>query len=734
MIQETVFYEIATIMALATLLGLVGQKLRQPLIIMFLAAGILAGPSLLGIIKSYDQIELFAQIGIALLLFIVGLKLDLHLIRTTGPVALATGLGQIAFTSAIGLLIALGLGMTLISAAYVAVALTFSSTIIIVKLLSDKKEIDSLHGQIAIGILIVQDIAAILALVLLTSLGSTLSADDSVIVIFLFITAKGLGLLAVVGLLMKFVLPALTKRLAYSQEMLIMFAISWAVLLGAISELLGFGKEVGAFLAGVSLASTGYRDVIGGRLTSLRDFLLLFFFIDLGARLDWSTFGAQLEASMLFSVFVLIGKPLIVLVIMGIMGYRRRTASLAGLTVAQISEFSLIVVALGGSLGHITAEVRGLITLVGVVTIFASTYMILFSGPLYNLLSGVLKIFERRHPFREEQACCVQGESSVDVILVGLGSYGSGLAEHILRRNRTLIGVDFDPAALERWRAHGISVFYGDIADPELHEHLPFDRARWVVSTIRSLELNLGLIELLRTRGYRDKVAVTAASQEEADRLEKAGAQVVFRPFRDAAEQAADALNHAIDILPENIDWPIAFREVRVQSGSIFAGKRIQKIALRSATGVSILAVSRAGIVHYDPQPRFRIYPGDRLVLMGPPEELRQVENLLNQIEAAEDEESMERFVLAEVTVARASLQEGRTLVDLQFRQKYGVTVIGIHRGEHKIISPSPTEALAPGDRLVVIGSAVAVKALNQDEWLPLNGDIAPGSPQGKSD
>ena len=234
---------------------------------------------------------------------------------------------------------------------------------------------------------------------------------------------------------------------------------------------------------------------------------------------------------------------------------------------AQISEFSLIVAALGLALGHITPEVRGLITLVGVVTIFFSTYMILYSGPLYNLLSRWLKIFERSHPFREEEVCCLQEGPSVDVILVGLGNYGSGLAEHILRRNKTIIGVDFDPAALEKWRSRGISVLYGDIADPEIHEQLPLHKTRWVVSTVRSLELNLGLIELLKNRGYNDKVALTATSQEEAAQLEKTGAQVVFRPFNDAAEQAADALTHAMDVLPENVDWPIAFREVRIQFG-----------------------------------------------------------------------------------------------------------------------------------------------------------------------
>ncbi len=341
MLNENIFVEVAAILGLATLVGIVGQKLRQPLIIMFLATGILAGPACLGIIQSYHQIELLAHIGIALLLFIVGLKLDLHLIRTTGPVALATGLGQIIFTSIIGFVIAIALNMPFLTAAYVSVALTFSSTIIIVKLLSDKKEIDSLHGQIAIGFLIVQDIAAILALVGLTTFGSSVPEGGSAYVSALIIAAKGFGFLGLVGLLMKYVVPPLTRRLAHSSELLTLFAIAWAVSLGAIGELLGFTKEVGAFLAGISLASTEYRDSIGTRLTTLRDFLLLFFFIDLGARLDWSTVGSQMGASVIFSLFVLIGNPLIVLIIMGFMGYRRRTGFLAGLTVAQISEFSL---------------------------------------------------------------------------------------------------------------------------------------------------------------------------------------------------------------------------------------------------------------------------------------------------------------------------------------------------------------------------------------------------------
>jgi len=730
--QGNTFYETATILSLAALLGAIGQRLRQPLIIMFLATGILAGPAAFGFIQSYDQIELLAHIGVSLLLFIVGLRLDLSLIRTTGPVALATGLGQIIFTASIGFVIALVMGMTVVSAAYVAVALTFSSTIIIVKLLSDKKEIDALHGRIAVGFLIVQDIAAILALVALTTFGATLAKEQSALTISLVMAGKGLGLLLAVGLLMRYVLPRLTARVAHSQEMLILFAVAWAVLLAAASDWLGFSKEVGAFLAGVSLAPSQYRDSISSKLTSIRDFLLLFFFIDLGARLEWSTVGSEIPKAAWLSLFVLIGNPLIVILIMGYMGYRCRTSFLAGLTVAQISEFSLIVGALGVALGHIPPQTMGLITLVGVVTIFASTYMILYSQSLYQLLAGGLKVFERKNPYRETSSNTAVETTVADVILVGLGNYGSGLAERLLERKRKILGVDFDPQALEKWRARGVSVLYGDVADPDLLDQLPMSRVRWVVSTIRSKDVNLALLHLLRHRansGRDVKVALTAASQEEAVLYRKAGAHVVLRPFMDAAEQGADALMDATDILPQNVDWPVAFQEIRVRSGSLFAGESLRHIPLRSEAGVSVLAVSRAGRVHYDPEPDFQVYPGDHMVLMGPADALKKAETLIHQAQDRQAEDGPKRFVMAEIEVFPDSKWSGKTLADLQFRQRCGVTVVGIRRGEERISSPGANESLSPGDHLIVIGTAEKIEALEKGRGSPSR-NIAMGPPR----
>lgn len=713
--HEQAFFEIATILGLAAILGALGMVLRQPLIVAFLATGVLAGPSGLALIKSHGQIELLAQIGISLLLFVVGLRLDLRLIRTTGPVALATGLGQVIFTTLFGFIIAYSMGFSTIGSLYVAVALTFSSTIIIVKLLSDKKEIDALHGKIAVGFLIVQDIVAILAMIMLTALGKEgEGADNDTLVAIVLIVVKGVGFLAGIGFLMRYVLPGLTRRLAWNQELLVLFAIAWAVFLGAAGDYLGFSKEVGAFLGGVSLASTEYREAIGARLVGVRDFLLLFFFIDLGARLELNLVGPQLLNATYLSLFVLICKPLILMTIMGYMGYKRRTGFMAGLTAAQISEFSLILAALGLSLGHINMEAMSLITLVGIITICLSSYMIIYTGTFYRWIGSFLKIFERKHPYREQLAseACVTPE--VDVILIGLGNYGSGLAQHLLERKKRIAGVDFNPQTLESWRTLGMPVIFGDVGDPEFLDNLPLDCASWVVSTVRERDLNLTLIHLLKERRYEGKIAVAAKDEEEARAYSTKGAHVVLRPFSDASEEAADSLTEAMHLLPEDIDWPLAFAEIGLRKTSAFAGQLIRDLSLRAQTGILIIAVSRAGRVYLEPDPEFQLFPGDRLVLMGEPMALKHAEQILHQVDEGEAGPDLERFEVAEIDVGTDSPNRGKSLAELHFRRTYRATVIGIIRKEERIPMPRPDETLQPGDKLIIIGAKESVEKIKK--------------------
>jgi len=543
-ITDYIFYEIAALLVLAAGVGFVGLMLRQPLIVSFIAVGILAGPSALNIARSDEYIDLLAELGIAVLLFLVGLKLDLNLVRTLGPVALMTGLGQVAFTTIFGFLIGLALGLDPVTAIYVAIALTFSSTIIIVKLLSDKREIDSLHGRIALGFLIVQDIVVVLAMIMLSAIGVG-AQSDSALADIASVFGYGALMLVAIGLFIRYLANPLMERLSRSPELMISFAIGWAALLAALGHYFGFGKELGGLLAGVSLASTPFREAIAARLAALRDFLLLFFFIALGASLDLGVLGDNTGAALVFSVFVLVGNPLIVLAIMGAMGYRRRTGFLAGLTVAQISEFSLIFMAMGVSIGHVAGDAMGLVTLVGLITIAASTYMITWSHQLYGMVEPLLAPFERTGAGGEEDGWRPRA-GNPDAIVFGLGRYGLAIAEELGEAGLTVLGVDFDPDAVRQARARGIPVMFGDATDPEFVAHLPLDGVRWAVSAVPEHDTGIthddprrSLMRALADAGYAGRIAVAVHSEAGRQRLEKAGADLVLMPYRDAAARAA---------------------------------------------------------------------------------------------------------------------------------------------------------------------------------------------------
>ncbi len=550
----SVFHEISALLAIATVAGALALLLRQPLIVAFIAVGILAGPAGLEWVAAADQVDLLARLGIALLLFVVGLRLDLHVIRSVGPVALATGLGQVLFTAAVGYAIALALGFGVVPALYIAVALTFSSTIIIVKLLSDKRELDTLHGRIAVGFLIVQDIVVVLVMIGLTALGSTEAAASPLLEVLL-VLVKGAAMLAAIALLMRHVLPGLLRRLARSAELMLLFAIAWAVVWGTLGDLLGFSKEVGAFLAGVSIASTPYRELVAARMVGLRDFLLLFFFIDLGARLDLGALGGNLGAAAIFSLFVLVGNPLIVVAIMGWMGYRRRTGFLAGLTVAQISEFSLVLAALGLSLGHLEEGAVGLITLVGLVTISASTYMILYSHRLYAWFAPWLTPFERAVPYAETGAHADAG-AAPEVILFGLGRYGAEIARTLHARGVSLLAIDADPDRIRIHSRDGYTIRFGDAEDPEFVASLPLGSADCVLSTLRDRHVNRALLYTVLQAAGRPRVALAADTEAEAHALRELGAHIVVVPYVDAARDAADRILAAPEHDPGAVPVP----------------------------------------------------------------------------------------------------------------------------------------------------------------------------------
>ena len=542
-IFHDIFGLLVLLLFIAVLGGFLALRFRQPLIIGFIAIGILAGPSGLNWLERTDiQVNLFSEMGLAFLLFIVGLKLDLQLIRSMGKVALLIGFSQVALTALGGFLLSMALGVSLMASIFIAVALTFSSTIIVVKLLSDKHETDSLHGRLALGILIVQDLVAVFTMLVLSAAAG--ENGQHPLMQILLICIKGAVFIAGVWLAGFVVLPRVLPLLARSTELLVLFAIAWALLLAFIGYLLGFGQEIGAFLAGIALASTDYREIIGSKLVTLRDFMLLFFFVELGGQLNLQGLGAQVLIAVLLAIFVLVGKSFFTMVLVAMMGYRKRTGFLVGLSLAQISEFSLIVIAMGAASGLIDNNVVGMVTLVGLITIGLSSYLIQFSQAIYQRLAPRVRFLDRFHSRLEESAqqALLALEGRTEYILFGLGGYGSGIAEELTRRGSNVLGVDFDPQAVFGWQRGGGHAVFGDAEDHDFAEALPLHDARWVISSIRDQQVNAALIKAVRHAGYTGNIAITARERADGQELADQYSGLLFVPSEDAAVQAVDIL------------------------------------------------------------------------------------------------------------------------------------------------------------------------------------------------
>jgi len=526
-----VFLELTLVLALATGFGMLARWLKQPTILGYIATGLIVGP--LGFLKlnSPESLDAMAELGITFLLFLVGMEMRFKDLKHVGKAALFTGIGQIVFTSAIGYALTRLLGYGGLTALYIAVALTFSSTIIVVKLLSEKRELESLHGRIVIGFLLVQDFVALLFLILLTSLSGmgevTLATFPYGVVAFAFL--KGAALLAFSLAVGRWVMPPLLRSVGRSQEVLFLVSMAWGMGMAAIAGLprVGLTIEIGAFLAGIALASSVERHQISSRIKSLRDFFIVVFFIVLGSKMVLSSAAAVTTPAVVLSLFVLIFNPIIMLVIMGAMGFRARTSFMASMTVAQISEFSLILMAVGARLGHVTPDAVSLVTVVGIVTIAVSSYLIIYSETLYGWLKGPLKAFEFRAP---KEPALLSAPRRDHVVLVGCHRMGHNILASLEEMHKEFTVVDFNPEVVDRLGKRGIHAVFGDISDPEIADRSGLERARLVISTVPGFEDSRAILEFTRKRNPNARIILTAENEYESLDLYEAGADYVLLP------------------------------------------------------------------------------------------------------------------------------------------------------------------------------------------------------------
>ena len=518
----TIFIELSVILGVATAIAGIMRLLRQPLIVGHILTGIILGPYVFDYIQSDSTIELFSKIGITVLLFIVGLSLNPRAIKEVGKVSLITGIGQVVFTSVIGFLLLQFLGYSIVSSLYIAIALTFSSTIIILKLLSDKGDTTKLYGKIAIGFLLVQDIIATVILMFISSISSGGGALNVIAVVMV----KSILLISVMYFLAKYAIPRLSLFSAKSQEYLFLFSLSWGLCFASLFSLTGFSMEVGALLAGIFLSMTPYALEISARLRPLRDFFIVLFFIGLGSTMVFEGTTTSMVHTIILSIFVLVGNPYIVYVLMNRLNYAKRTSFFAGLTVAQISEFSMILVALGYSLGHVEKEVLSLVTMVGVITISVSTYMILYSNRLYKQVEVVLSIFSLRKRSREGES---HGEQ-FDIMLFGYNRVGQDFVKVFQKLGSSYIVIDFNPESIKKLEQNMLSYRYGDAQDLEFLAELPLEKTRMIVSTIPDFDTNMLLVRSVRTVNKHAIIIPISDFIEHANALYEAGATYVAMP------------------------------------------------------------------------------------------------------------------------------------------------------------------------------------------------------------
>src|SRR5688572_4337137 len=534
-----VLRDLGLILVAAALCVLLARRLRAPTIVAYIVAGLVLGPAT-GLLSAAEPIELIAEIGIVLLLFLVGLELSLDKIRDVGRTALIAGVGQIGLTTAGGFGIALLLGFDVVPALFIGLALTFSSTVVVVKLLGQKDELDTLYGRIAVGIFLVQDVVVIIALTFLAGFGGRGALTVSEVARGLLTAFAGMAVLLAAALLSaRFVLPRLFGWAAASAETLFIWSLCWCFLFVLGAEAFHLSAEIGAFLAGISLAQLPFNDDLRRRVNPLMNFFVAVFFVSLGIRMRLGDATEYWPAAIVLSVFVLLGTPIIIMWILARLGYGERTSFLSSVTLAQVSEFSFILATVGASIGVIDDGILALIAVVGLVTIALSAYMILYNHQLYDAVrrTGLLRLLRAR---AEPPVRHAGDELSGHVIVVGLNSLGRRIVEQLIERGEQVLALDVSPGNLQglRCRTH-----LGNAEYVSVLEESGIRRAKLLVSALQIEDTNHLLAYWGRAFGV--PTSIHAFDQSVVEDLQQAGAEHLIMSKSAGLRRVAAAFREA---------------------------------------------------------------------------------------------------------------------------------------------------------------------------------------------
>ena len=556
--QPDLLSSIGLCVSIAALLALVANRLRQPLLLAYLLAGVLIGPQIgLGLISGEESIRTVSEIGLILLLFIIGLEMDLKKLLAAGKPVLVAGLLQFPLCVALGLAFFFPFGFRAgggdFGLLYLAVCLAMSSTMIVVKLLYDKFELDTLPGRITLGVLVFQDVWAILFLAIQPNL---LQPE---VVTLLGSLLKGVLLVAVSLLVSKTVLPRVFQSVAKVPELVLIGSLAWCFIVSAAANAAGLSREMGALIAGVSISTFPYNMDVVAKVVSIRDFFVTLFFVALGMQIPMPT-AEVIELALLASAFLLLSRFVVVFPLLRQLRLGHRASLLPSINLAQMSEFSMVIAAIGLVDHHIDQKTVSVLIFVFALTSVASTYLIGYSHQLQKLLAGWLGWMGLEDlDARAADAPAVPTHAGKDVVLLGFFVEASALVHEyeldVKSGRHPLLGrllvIDFNPLVHEELMRRDIACVYGDISHLETLRHAEIQNAALIVSTIPDTMLkgthNLELLRKSRQLCPRGRVIVTASRTASALELYEAGADYVFMPGLQSAAQMSSILAEGLE-------------------------------------------------------------------------------------------------------------------------------------------------------------------------------------------
>lgn len=547
-------YGIGIVLAAAAIMAYISSMLKQPLIPAYIIAGIIIGPELAsvlnipgyaGLVSDHTMIALLSELGITFLLFIVGMEIDLSRLKDVSLVTTFGTIAQVILTFLFGIIAAVYLGYPFMTAVYLGMIVAFSSTMVVIKILQDKDELDTLHGRIMLGFLLIQDLIVVIAL---SIVGNVNNFNPETVIISLL---KGIGLFSLAIVSSKYILPPFIKNISKNPEVVFLSSLLVAFVFSILSYFAGFSLAIGGFLAGISLAVFPYNLEIIGRISSLRDFFATIFFVSLGMQLVLSDIPALVMPILVFSFIVIILKPIITTGVITVYGYEARTAFIAGSGLGQVSEFSLIIAALGITTGALPVQIVSLTTIVAVISITLTSYFIRYHNFLYSVLSGLFRPLDYVRSVKTSKLEHLPKERDKivnHVIICGAHTMGQGIIEVLQKFNKQFIVVDFNPTVIKVLIDKNIHCMYGDIGHVEVLEKLNFKQAKIIISTIPELDDNKLLIEKSKSINPGVDVIVTANTIDEALELYDDGADYVIMPKLISSERIGSYLSQIFTV------------------------------------------------------------------------------------------------------------------------------------------------------------------------------------------